>query len=158
MRREIAKLAACVALFLASLAWSVACAPPWQDGEILGADVEWPDDGPRPVREVARAVCAAAEASPDARLISGATVVVLASAVEVESACMRPAAGCWHPDYDDTDGAGTIYLGPPGDGAQFSDGTLRHELGHLARWRWLHDADTEHADLEWWARFDSGAP
>lgn len=151
MRTEIVRLAALLCL----LGAAVYCTPPWQEDRILGVDVEWPEGGPYPVRPFARAVCAAAEASPDARLLDGASVIVLASVAETEGACMQPAAGCWHPDYDDPDGAGTIYIGPAGDGEQFADDVLRHELGHLARSRWLGDSDHDHADLEWWARYDS---
>jgi hypothetical protein len=140
---------------LGVLAVALSCAPAWQRDEVLGVDVEWPEGGPRPYRVFARAVCDAADASSDPRLLNGASVVVLATQEEVNSVCLQSATGCWHPDYDDEDGAGTIYLGPPGDGGQFSDATLRHELGHLARWRWYGNADHDHEDLKWWARYDS---
>ena len=65
------------------------------------------------------------------------------------------AAACWHPDYDDADGAGVIVVGPPGDGGQFSGDAFRHEAGHLARARWVGDADAAHDDAVWWSRYDS---
>lgn len=121
---------------------------------MLGVTVEWPEGGPYPVRPLARAVCAAAERLPDARLLDGATVRVLATAAEVQSACLSDgAAACWHPDYDDEDGAGTIIVGPPGDGGQFSDEALVHELAHLGLWRWDGDADSNHERC--WARYDA---
>ncbi len=152
MRRELARLAVCVAL----LGAAVYCAPPWQEDRVLGVEVEWPEGGARPIRALSVAICEAADASPDPRLLDGARVVVLATDEATHSACMADnAAGCWHPDYDDSDGAGTIYVGPSGIGNQLAIGTLRHELGHLARWRWKHDADHAHEDVEWWTRFDT---
>lgn len=133
----------------------LACEAAWQRDEVLGVEVEWPgDDGPRPYRELARAVCAAAEDAPDPRLLNGARVrVVAADALEGECLSDR-AAACWHPDYDDPAGAGLVVVGPPGDGGQFSGDAFRHEAGHLARARWLGDADVSHTDAAWWARFD----
>ena len=123
---------------------------------MLGVEVEWPADGPRPIRALSVAICEAADASPDPRLLDGARVVVLATDEATHSACMSDrAAGCWHPDYDDSDGAGVIYVGPSGIGTQLATGVVRHELGHLARWRWMRDADTDHLDADWWSRFDS---
>jgi hypothetical protein len=108
------------------------------------------------VRPLARAVCAAAERLPDARLLDGARVVVLATADEVRGYCLSDnAAACWHPDYSDEDGAGTVYVGPPGDGGQLSDEALVHELAHLGLWRWDGDADTAHVRCADWARYDS---
>lgn len=124
---------------------------------MLGVAVEWRgDDGPRPWSEFGRAVCDAALASPDPRVLYGASVVVLGTREELEGACLQSGVtGCWHPDYDDEDGAGRIYLGPPGDGGELSDATLRHELGHLARARWKGGADARHEDDAWWVAYDS---
>jgi len=108
------------------------------------------------VRAFARAVYDASEASPDPRLLRDARVVIVATQAELQGWCLQPTvAGCWHPDYDDEDGAGTIYVGPPGDGEQLAESVIRHELGHLARWRWRGDSDAEHADDEWWRKFDT---
>ena len=157
MRLELARLAVLTAILGASVALSVSCAPHWQGDEILGATVTFPDDGPRPVRIVARAIYDASEASPDPRLLRDARIVILATQAETNGYCLSPAHGCWHPDYDDEGGAGTIYVGPPGDGGQVAESVIRHELGHLARWRWKGDSDAEHKDTEWWIRFDSPA-
>lgn len=141
---------------LGVLAVALSCAPAWQSDRVLGVTVEWPEGGARPIRALSVAICEAADASPDPRLLAGARVVVLASDEATHEACLASnAAGCWHPDYDDADGAGTIYVGPSGIGNQLAIGVLRHEFGHLARWRWLGSSDTEHADLKWWARYDT---
>jgi hypothetical protein len=142
---------------LGVLALLLSCAPAWQSDRVLGVTVEWPDGGARPIRAMSVTICEAADASPDPRLLDGARVVVLATAESVHSSCMNDrAAACWHPDYDDADGAGTIYVGPSGLAQeQLAVDALRHEFGHLARWRWLHDGDSEHEDHVWWARYDS---
>jgi hypothetical protein len=135
----------------------LACEASWQRDEVLGVEVEWPGAGPRPYRELARAVCDASEDAPDPRLLNGARVRVVAAG-DVEGECLSDrAAACWHPDPDDADGPGLIIVGPPGDGGQFSGDAFRHEVGHLARQRWRGDADSEHADAAWWSRFDGPA-
>lgn len=123
---------------------------------MLGVEVEWPVGSTRHYHEAARAICDAALLADDPRLINDASVVVLETVGAVESACLQSnVAACWHPDYDDADGAGTIYLGPPRDGEPFADEALKHELGHLIRWRSRDDSDTEHADHDWWALYDA---
>lgn len=151
MRRELARLAVCVAL----LGAAVYCAPPWRDDAVLGVDFEWPVGSARHYREAARAICSAAELADDPRSINGASVVVLETLDDVRGACLQDAVACWHPDYDDPDGAGTIYVGPAGDGGPFADEALQHELGHLIRHRERGDSDGEHEDLDWWARYDA---
>lgn len=141
---------------IGALALLCACSALWQGDEVLGVAVEWPAEGPHPWAELAAAVCDAAAASPDPRVLYGASIVVVATREELELACMQSGVtGCWHPDWDDEDGAGRIYIGPPADGGALADATLRHELGHLARSRWKGGADADHVDAAWWATFDS---
>lgn len=143
-------------ILLGLLAALLACAPSWADDEVLGVSVEWREGTTAAWPETAQAICDAARASPDPRLIRGAQVVVVASEQALFEACLQSGVtGCWHPDWDDEGGAGRIYIGPPGDGGAISDATLRHELGHLARARWHDDSDADHTDAAWWLRYDT---
>ena len=155
MRLELARLAVCVALLGAAVLVCLACEAAWRDDAVLGVEFEWPVGSTRHYREAARAICSAAELADDPRSINGASVVVLETLDDVRGSCLQGAVACWHPDYDDPDGAGTIYVGPAGDGEPFADEALQHELGHLIRHREHGDSDGEHADLDWWARYDA---
>lgn len=122
-----------------------------EETTILGAVVSYEDGGPHPDRQVARAICNAAELAEDFDSIADIHIRV----VDLETRdglCMSDGKrSCWLP------GSRTVVVVRPDDGCQVPDNGITHEYGHAAREGWQGDSDAHHEDKVYWHKWDKVA-
>lgn len=123
----------------------VACST---ETQILGATVTYEDGGPQPDRQVARAICNAAEVARSLDAISGVKIRVVDEETRDGLCLSSVKRSCWLPQ------SRTVVVVRPGDGCQVPDNAITHELGHADREAWLGNSDADHEDAEWWERWD----